>query len=133
MSVLNLPLDSYAIANTEEILTPALLIYPELVEANIRATLRMAGNDPGRWRPHIKTAKLADTVRRMLAHGVSHLKCSTTLELLTGCECGARDVLLAFAVVGANARRTLEIAGQFPDTRVSVLIENAGQARAWRG
>jgi D-serine deaminase-like pyridoxal phosphate-dependent protein len=133
MCVVNLPLERYALADTERILTPALLIYPDLVEANICAALRMAGGEPDRWRPHIKTAKLADTVLRLLAQGVSHLKCSTTLELLTACECRARDVLLAFAVVGANARRTLEIAEQFPDTRISVLIESPEQARTWRG
>src|ERR1700685_2166484 len=130
---MNLPESVYAMEDVDRILTPALLIYPELVDANIRATLHMAGDDPNRWRPHIKTAKLAATVRRILAHGVSNLKCSTTLELLTACECRASDVLLAFAVVGANARRTLEIAGQFPETRVSVLIESPEQARTWRG
>src|SRR5579863_917268 len=133
MSVINLALEDYAIEDADRILTPALLIYPDLVDANIRATLRMAAADSNRWRPHIKTAKLAATVRRLLDHGVSNLKCSITLELLTACECGAADVLLAFAVVGANAHRALEIAEQFPQTRVSVLIENAEQARTWRG
>lgn len=126
-------LASYAIDNADRIVTPALLIYPDLVDANIQATLRMARGDAGRWRPHIKTAKLAATIGRMLAHGVSHLKCATTLELLTACRCGASDVLVAFAVAGANARRVLEIASQFPAARISVLIENGDQARAWRG
>jgi D-serine deaminase-like pyridoxal phosphate-dependent protein len=125
-------LDTYALRETDRILTPALLIYPEFVDANIQATLRMTGSDPNRWRPHIKTAKLAFTIRRYLDHGIHHLKCSTTLELLTACECGAEDVLLAFAVVGANARRTIEIAQAFPRTRISVLIENFEQAHAWR-
>lgn len=133
MAVMNLPLQSYALEDPNGILTPALLIYPDLVEANIRAAVHMAGDDSSRWRPHIKTAKLAATVQRILAHGVSHLKCSTTLELLTACQCHAPDVLLAFAVVGANARRALEIAGQFPNSRISVLIESAEQARTWRG
>lgn len=126
------PLDTYSLLQTDHILTPALLIYPELVDANIEATLRMTGSDPNRWRPHIKTAKLAFTIRRYLDHGIRNLKCSTTLELLTACECGAEDVLLAFAVVGANARRTFEIAEAFPGTRVSVLIENFEQAHTWR-
>lgn len=130
---MDLRLENYAVEDADRILTPALLIYPDLVDANIRATLRMAQNDSERWRPHIKTAKLAATIGRYLDHGIRNLKCSTTLELLTACECGARDVLLAFAVVGANARRTLEIAGQFPETRISVLIENVQQARTWRG
>lgn len=133
MTLMNLPLQAYAIRDADRILTPALLIYPDLVDANIRATLQMLGSDANRWRPHIKTAKLAATVRRYLAQGVRNLKCSTTLELLTACECQAGDVLLAFAVMGANARRTLEIAEKFPHTRVSVLVEDEEQARTWRG
>jgi len=122
----------FSIEDAERVLTPALLIYPDLVDANIQATIHMAAGNPDRWRPHIKTSKLAATVRRLIAHGVANLKCSTTLELLTACQCGAADVLLAFAVMGANARRTLEIASQFPQTGVSVLIESGEQARAWR-
>jgi 3-hydroxy-D-aspartate aldolase len=36
-------------------------------------------------------------------------------------------------VVGANARRVVEIANQFPHVRISVLVENEGQVRQWRG
>jgi D-serine deaminase-like pyridoxal phosphate-dependent protein len=132
MWLMQLSLERYALSDTDRVLTPALLIYPALVDANIETTLRMLGSDPNRWRPHIKTAKLAFVVRRYLDYGIRNLKCSTTLELLTACECGAADVLLAFAVVGANAKRTLDIAAAFPRTRISVLIENADQARAWR-
>jgi D-serine deaminase-like pyridoxal phosphate-dependent protein len=61
------------------------------------------------------------------------LKCVTTLELLTACECGADDVLFAYPSMGANARRVQELAGQFPRVRVSVLAENQEQVRQWRG
>ncbi len=132
MSLMDLPLEPYAIENADRILTPALLIYPDLVDSNIQATLNMTGHNAERWRPHIKTAKLAASIRLYIEHGIKNLKCSTTLELLTACECGAADVLLAFPVVAANARRTLEIADQFPHTRISVLIENLQQARTWR-
>ena len=52
------PLNIYQIKDAGQILTPALLVYPGIVDANIQATLKMAGNDPNRWRPHIKTAKI---------------------------------------------------------------------------
>ncbi len=130
---MELQLDAYAVQNADRIITPALLIYPDLVDANIETTLAMVGNDPERWRPHIKTAKLGAILRRLIDHGVRHFKCSTTLELLTACEAGAADVLLAYSVMGANARRTREIAEHFSRTRVSVLIETGEQAAVWRG
>ncbi|MBV9675119.1 MAG: alanine racemase [Acidobacteriaceae bacterium] len=122
----------YRIKDDYRILTPALLIYPAFVDANIQATLNMASGDPNRWRPHIKTAKIPFVIRRLIDYGVKNFKCSTTLELLTACESGAPDVLLAFPVMGANASRTLEIARSFPATRVSVLIETTRQMELWK-
>lgn len=127
------PLNIYQLQDADLILTPALLIYPEIVEANISATLRMVANDANRWRPHIKTAKIGAVVRRLIARGIRNFKCSTTLELLTACQAGASDVLVAFAVMGANAHRVRELAEQFPATQVSVLIETAEQAEPWTG
>jgi D-serine deaminase-like pyridoxal phosphate-dependent protein len=128
---MNIPLENYAIEDTSQIVTPALLVYPDLVDANIRATLRILGNDETRWRPHIKTAKLGAVLRRLVSHGVTRFKTSTTLEVLAACEAGATDVLLAFPVIGANARRTIEISKDFPAVRISVLVETAERASFW--
>ncbi|MCU1294801.1 MAG: amino acid aldolase or racemase-like protein, partial [Bryobacterales bacterium] len=123
--------EMYEIADSAEILTPALLIYPDIVDANIAATVRLAGGDPNRWRPHIKTVKSSAVLSRLAAQGVVNLKCSTTLELSLACRGGAADVVLAFPVVGANATRVSEIARDFPKTRVSVLIETPDQIPFW--
>jgi D-serine deaminase-like pyridoxal phosphate-dependent protein len=120
-------------AQAEQVITPALLIYPALVEKNIQATLKLAGGNGDRWRPHLKTAKIPAVIRMLIAAGVRNVKCSTTLELLVACREGADDVLLAFAVTGANARRVRQIARQYSGTRISVLIEAAEQLEAWRG
>ena len=124
-------LETYAVKDAGRIVTPALLIYPKIVDQNIRITLGMVGNDPQRWRPHIKTAKVGAVIRQMIGRDIRNFKCSTTLELLTACQAGAADVLVAFAMTGANARRVLEVAGQFPKTRVSVLVEASEKLAAW--
>ena len=126
-------LDAYQLKDADQLLTPALLVYPEIVDANIAATIRMAGDDPNRWRPHIKTAKIPAVLQLLVAHGVTNFKCSTTLELLTACQVGASDVLFAYPVMGANAARVKEIAARFLETAISVLIETDEQARLWRG
>jgi D-serine deaminase-like pyridoxal phosphate-dependent protein len=124
--------ERYRVTNAEDVLTPALVVYPEIVASNVTQTLRLLG-DADRWRAHIKTAKLGYTVRLLLEHGVRTFKCATTLELLVACRSGATDVLLAYPVVGANARRVREIAEQFPEARISILVENEEQALQWRG
>jgi D-serine deaminase-like pyridoxal phosphate-dependent protein len=128
-----IPTTLYRIDNVETLLTPALAIYPEIVDRNIAATVRLLGGDPNRWRPHVKTAKLGFIMRRMAELGVAHAKCSTTIELATACEAGMQDVLLAYPVVGANARRVREIAEAHPSVRISVLVENPAQVAAWTG
>jgi D-serine deaminase-like pyridoxal phosphate-dependent protein len=125
--------EAYRIREVDDVMTPALAIYPEMVDANIQTTLRLVGGDANRLRPHVKTAKLLSVMRQWAAHGVTHFKCSTSLELLTVCEAGAADVLLAYPAVGAGARRVRELAEQFPAVQVAALVESAAQIDAWRG
>jgi D-serine deaminase-like pyridoxal phosphate-dependent protein len=123
---------SYGVSGIDDVLTPALVIYPDLVAANIERTIELLDGDASRWRVHIKTAKLGYTLRLLVERGVRNFKCATTLELLVACRSGASDVLLAYPAVGANARRAREIADQFPEVVISVLAENEGQLQQWR-
>ena len=123
----------YRISSGGEILTPALILYPEIVASNIERTLHLLGGNADRWRVHIKTAKLAYTLQMFVDSGVRNFKCATTLELLVACRSGAADVLLAYPVMGANAQRARDITAEYPHVRVSVLIENENQLHPWRG
>lgn len=125
--------EPYRLAEAGQLLTPALLIYPEIVDSNINAILNVLGGDANRWRPHIKTSKLEFIMRRLVNHGVVNFKCATTLELITACQAGARDILIAYPVVGANARRVAEIIAEHPTIRFSVLVENDFQVDLWQG
>lgn len=123
----------YRVRSVEDVLTPALVLYPQVIASNISQTLRLLGGDGNRWRAHIKTAKLDYALRMLVERGVRNFKCATTLELLTACGSGAEDVLVAYPLVGANARRAREIAHEFSSVRTSVLVENEEQLQQWRG
>jgi D-serine deaminase-like pyridoxal phosphate-dependent protein len=125
--------DSYHVSDLEHVMTPALVLYPEIIASNVGRTLDLLDANPERWRAHIKTAKLAYTLRTLLDRGVRNFKCATTLELLTACESGANDVLVAYPVMGANAQRVREIADRCRQVRISVLAENELQIRQWIG
>jgi len=128
------PWDSrYAVSEIGDVLTPALIVYSDAVASNIAQTLRLLGGDADRWRVHIKTAKLGYTLRMLVEHGVKNFKCATTLELLMATQSGAEDVLVAYPVMAANARRVREIADQHRGVRISALAENEEQIRQWRG
>ncbi|MGH9795128.1 MAG: alanine racemase [Candidatus Acidiferrales bacterium] len=115
------------------ILTPALLIDLDAVDHNISTTIRLLGNDPARWRPHVKTSKLEAAMRRLVAHGVTQAKCATTLELHTMLRAGITDALIAFSVTDVAAARVRSLAAEFPHARVSALAERPTQIQLWEG
>ena len=125
-------LERYRVHNAQALSTPSLLIYAEMIDANIKSALRMMNGDANRWRPHLKTAKLGYTMRRLVDHGVRTAKCATTLELLTALDAGMEDMVVAFPVMGANAARVREIAAAHPDRKISVLVEGPDQLNEWR-
>lgn len=125
-------LRSYEISWLADVLTPALAIYEDFLDINIAATLKLLHNRPERWRPHIKTAKLRSTVARLVAHGITSLKCATTLELLVAIEAGATDILVAYPCIGSRARRVLQIQAANPAIPISALIDDAAQLPVWR-
>src|SRR5262245_60543112 len=100
-------------AKWANVLTPALVIYPDVVRSNIDATLRQLGGNTSRWRPHLKPAKLESTMRLMVAAGIQQFKCATTLELITACAAGAKDVLVAYPCIGQRAKRVIEISNLY--------------------
>src|SRR5215475_13594619 len=85
--------ERFRIRDADDLLTPALILYPEIVAANIEKMLSLLGGDGKRWRAHLKTAKLGFTLKLLLDRGVTNFKCATTLELLVACQGGAKDVL----------------------------------------
>ena len=52
----------YVIRNAHDVPSPALLIYPDRVEENLRRMLRMSGGPAG-LRPHVKTHKCHQIAR----------------------------------------------------------------------
>jgi D-threonine aldolase len=110
--------------------SPALVIFPEIVQQNIANALDLVGNDPARLRPHIKTVKSAEAVQMLLDAGIYQFKCATIAEAELLGSCGAKDVLLAYQPVGPKLQRFIMLIEQFPNTQFSCLVDNQGTAEA---
>ncbi|MBN8854416.1 MAG: threonine aldolase [Sphingobacteriales bacterium 50-39] len=115
--------DWYWIQNTDQLDSPALVVYPERVKANIKLAVEMAG-DPVRLRPHIKTHKSPDVTKLMLEAGIQKFKCATIAEAEMLAMAGARDVLLAYQPVGPKLQRFIALARQYPGVQWSCLVDN---------
>ena len=121
--------DWYKVTNVDDVASPALLIYPERVDENIRRMVRIAG-DVDRLRPHMKTNKLPEVIRMQMAQGIMKYKCATIAEAEVAAACSVPDVLLAYQPVGPNVKRLVELVRKFPATRFSALVDDAGAVQA---
>jgi D-serine deaminase-like pyridoxal phosphate-dependent protein len=113
----------------ENVASPALLLYRDRIEHNLRQMIAIAG-DPARLRPHVKTHKIAQLIVRQVELGITKYKTSTIAEAEMCAAAGAKDVLLAFPPAGPNVTRLCELARRFPDTRFSAIVDNAVAIRS---
>jgi D-serine deaminase-like pyridoxal phosphate-dependent protein len=98
----------------QELLSPSLLVYPKIIERNIEAMIRVAGS-PERLRPHCKTHKMREVIAMQLQRGITKHKCATLAEAEMLAECGVKDILLAYNVVGPNIARVVRLLQRWPD------------------
>jgi D-serine deaminase-like pyridoxal phosphate-dependent protein len=113
----------YSVDNVAEVPSPALLVYPDRVERNIRRLVDIVG-DARRLRPHVKTTKMRDVVRLHLEAGIARFKCATIAEAEMTAEAGGADVLLAYQPVGPNVARFVRLGQAFPSTRFSAVVDD---------
>jgi len=113
----------YEVENVGDIPSPALLLYPERIEINIRLMLVIAGS-PQRLRPHVKTHKMGEIIRLQIKQGIEKFKCSTIAEVELAADHGATDILLAYQPVGPGLSRFLTLQKKFSGVRFSTIIDS---------
>src|SRR3954469_13017394 len=100
--------DWYRVSNVDDVASPALLVYPDRVEENIRRMIRIAGG-VDRLGPHLKTNELPGVSPMQVAQGLAEFQDATIAEAEMVASCGAPDVLLAYQPVGPNVTRMIEL------------------------
>ena len=119
----------YTIHDSSSLLSPSLVIYRSLVVANLKAMLAMAGS-ADRLRPHIKTHKMPEIVKLTESLGIHKHKCATIAEADMAAAAGARDILIAFPIVGPNIARVAQLIQLYPDTTFRLLIDHPEVAKS---
>jgi D-serine deaminase-like pyridoxal phosphate-dependent protein len=116
----------YCITNEQTIPTPAVLIYPDRIQENIRRMITRA-DGPGRLRPHVKTHKLPQIVRMQMDAGINRFKCATVREAAMLAETGAKDILIAYPLYAPAINQLIKLIFRYPDVQFSMLIDNPVQ------
>ena len=113
----------FEIDTVEDVISPALVVYPDRIEANIKMMIQIAGGTDS-LRPHIKTHKIAEIINLQLKHGITKFKCATIAEAELLAKCDAPDILLAIQPVGINIHRFFELIVQYPNSSFSTIVDN---------
>lgn len=114
----------YRIADTREIVSPAVLVYRDLLAANLERMVALAG-DPARLRPHCKTHKMRQVTRMEMALGITRHKCATFAEAEMLAEEGVRDIFLSYNLVGPNIARAVAFRRKFPQVELRVQADHS--------
>jgi D-threonine aldolase len=118
----------FDIKNIEEIDTPALLIYKERAKQNIEKAIELV-HSIEQLRPHVKTHKLLEISKMMMESGIHKFKCATIAEAEMLGMAKAKDVLIAYPVLGPKIKRLQTLISKYPDTKFSCLIDNIDTAK----
>ena len=115
------------VRNAAAIPSPSLLFYKDTILANIRKALAISGG-PARLRPHVKTHKTREIIELERGLGIEKYKCATIAEAEMLGQAGAKDVIVAYPLVGPNVERFLKLGSLFPGTSFKAVVDDAGQA-----
>lgn len=118
----------YEIENIDEIDSPSLVIYEDKLMYNLQKMLDMVGGNPSKIMPHVKTNKMPEVIKRMVALGIFNFKASTIAEAEITAREGAKNILIAHQLVGPKISRFLTLITTFPTTTFSTLIDNPDSA-----
>ena len=108
--------------------TPALLVDLDVFEANVARIAATCRTHGVAWRPHCKTHKSPDVVRRLIAAGAIGVTCAKLAEVEVMAAAGIDDILLANQVAGSVKLARLMAVRRRAD--VAVAVDDAGNAAA---
>jgi D-serine deaminase-like pyridoxal phosphate-dependent protein len=105
----------YHFAGEEDLDSPALVYYEDIITANIRKALSIAGGPERMW-PHVKTFKSSAIIRLLQAQGIQRFKCATLAEAELCARCGAAHILVSYPLVGPAISRFIKLRQCYHDS-----------------
>jgi D-serine deaminase-like pyridoxal phosphate-dependent protein len=109
--------------------SPGLIVFPEIVESNIKLAIDMVEGNVDRLRPHIKTHKTQEVNDLLLKAGVYKFKCATIAEAELLAISKAKDILLSIQPTGTTLERFIALGLQYKNSQFSCLIDDYNAAK----
>jgi D-serine deaminase-like pyridoxal phosphate-dependent protein len=128
----DLSLQTYALNNTENLISPALIYYKDIILDNTKRIIEMAGGPQVLW-PHVKSHKTHEMIRMQIELGINRFKCATIAEAEMTADAGAEFIILAYPLIGPNIPRYLQLAANYPQTVFYAIGDDFEQLSALAG
>ena len=114
----------YSVADPDALETPAMLLFQDKMEHNIRAACEMVGGGQNLI-AHVKTHKSEAVVRKQIEHGIHGFKCATLKELEMVLHAGARKAILASPQAQARKiERLCDLTASYPDAWIATIVSS---------
>lgn len=120
---------AYFLGDTEDLVSPALIYYEDIILSNTRRVIEMAGDPEQLW-PHVKSHKAQGMIRMQMDLGITRFKCATVAEAEMCARAGAPHILLAYPLIGPTILRYLRLAAAFPASAFYAIGDDLSQLAA---
>jgi len=117
---------NYNFVEEDSVYSPQLVYYPELIQNNIDLMIKIA-KDPKRLWPHIKTYKIAEVIKMLLASGIDKVKCATIAEVELALVTGVKTVFMAYPLVGPNIERFIKLCKHYSQSVIYACGDDTKQ------
>jgi len=117
---------TYALKDTADIISPALIYYKDMILENTKRVIEMAGGAEWLW-PHVKSHKAEGMIKMQVELGITRFKCATVAEAEVTAEAGGVHIILAYPLVGPNVPRFLQLVKAYPQVHFYAIGDDFGQ------
>jgi D-serine deaminase-like pyridoxal phosphate-dependent protein len=116
--------ENYCVADPDALETPAMLLFQDVIEHNIRSVCELVGGG-GNLIAHVKTHKSEAVARRQIELGVHGFKCATLKELEMVLRAGTRKAILSYPQAQKiKVERFCDLASSYPDVWIAAIVSS---------
>ena len=112
----------YGVAEPDALETPAMLLFQDMMDHNIRSVCEMVGGGQNLI-AHVKTHKSEAVVRKQVEFGIDGFKCATLKELAMVLQAGARKAILSYPQgQERKIERLCDLTSSYPDAWIATIV-----------
>ena len=124
-----LTFQKYSVADPDALETPAMLLFQDVMDHNIRSVCELVGGGQNLI-AHVKTHKSEAVARKQVELGIHGFKCATLKELDMVLQAGARKAILSYPQgQEIKVERLCELVSSYPEAWIAAIVSSPHHLR----